>query len=99
MQSHRADLSRTELGNILADCRSRVLFVPGTWRGVDYGAMAQRVAAQVPTLKHIVSVRSGGTLDYESLLSRGAGLSFEAPSVPPDAVKLIMYTSDTTGPA
>ena len=97
-----------ELGAILTDCRSRILFVPGQWRGVDYGAMAQRVAAQVPSLKFIVSVRSAGQYEYTGLVKAGAYAELAKagsarrmvlPSVDADAVKLIMYTSGTTGPA
>jgi acyl-CoA synthetase (AMP-forming)/AMP-acid ligase II len=66
---------------------------------VDYLAMAQRVQAQVPGLDFIVGVRTPAPLEYATLLSRGreddAALHFPAP----DAVKLVMYTSGTTGPA
>lgn len=88
-----------ELSMILRDCRSRVFFVPGTWRGLDYSEMAQRVAEQVPSLKHVIHVRSPGALEYRALVDAGAGRSTQLPSVSPDAVKLIMYTSGTTGPA
>ncbi|MGQ0620687.1 MAG: AMP-binding protein [Panacagrimonas sp.] len=88
-----------ELSMILGDCRSRAFFVPGEWRGVDYSAMAQRVAAQVPSLKFIVNVRSPGLHDYGALVEAGSKLSITLPNVDADSVKLVMYTSGTTGPA
>ena len=88
-----------ELAAILADCRSRALFVPGVWRGVDYGTMAQRLAARLPALAFVVNVRSAGHHEYSALVADGVKLSVELPQVSPDAVKLIMYTSGTTGPA
>ncbi|MGQ0699580.1 MAG: AMP-binding protein [Panacagrimonas sp.] len=88
-----------ELSMILGDCRSRAFFVPGDWRGVDYSAMAQRVAAQVPSLKFVLNVRSPGQYEYGSLIESGSKLSFTLPDVDADSVKLVMYTSGTTGPA
>ncbi|TJY59532.1 cyclohexanecarboxylate-CoA ligase [Sinimarinibacterium sp. CAU 1509] len=90
-----------ELAMMLADCRSQIWFVTGEWRRYDYAAMAERVAANLPDLRAIVRVRDPrpGGLSYESLLEQGAGLTPPAPSLDPDAVKLIMYTSGTTGRA
>jgi len=88
-----------ELGMILADCRSRMLFVPAQWRGVDYIGMAQRVAAQVPSLNYVVAVRGEGPHNYGDLVARGKHLEVDWPDVDPESVKLIMYTSGTTGPA
>jgi acyl-CoA synthetase (AMP-forming)/AMP-acid ligase II len=90
-----------EVAMMLADCRSRVWFVPGEWRRFDYAAMAERVAASLPDLRAIVRVRDPRTsgLSYEGLLEHGAGLTPPAPPLDPDAVKLVMYTSGTTGRA
>jgi len=88
-----------ELAAILADCRSRAFFVPGVWRGVDYGAMAERLATKLPSLALVIAVRSEGRHRYEQLVAAGAKQRVELPQVLPDAVKLIMYTSGTTGPA
>lgn len=89
-----------ELAAILADCRSRVLFVPGVWRDVDYGAMAERLAARLPSLSRVIGVRSAAARHrYEDLLAAGAAQPVELPAVSADAVKLVMYTSGTTGPA
>lgn len=89
-----------ELAAILADCRSRALFVPGVWRGVDYGAMAERLAARLPSLSRVIGVRDADARHrYEDLLATGAAQPVELPAVSADAVKLLMYTSGTTGPA
>lgn len=90
-----------EIAAMLSDCRSKVLFVPGPWRGVDHLQMAQRVATQVRTLEHVVSVRATtGTVRYEELLDTADDAAPPAwPTVDTGAVKLVMYTSGTTGPA
>lgn len=88
-----------ELVAMLGDCHSRVLFVPGCWRGFDYSDMAQRVAARVPSLDHVVTVRGDGPLRYESLADREFDRTPSWPDVDPHDVKLVMYTSGTTGPA
>lgn len=88
-----------ELLAILGDCRSRVLFVPGVWRGFDHAAMAQRLAEHLPTLKTVVQVRSDGPQRYEQLIAAGREQPVPLPPVSADAMKLIMYTSGTTGPA
>lgn len=90
----------SELIGMLGDCRSRVLFVPGHWRGVDYLAMAQRVTARLPTLAHVVSVRHpGSALSYETLLDAPRDPFASQSEFNANAVKLVMYTSGTTGAA
>lgn len=89
----------TELLAMLGDCRSRVLFVPGIWRGFDHAAMAQRLAVHLPTLQTVVQVRSDGPQRYEQLVAAGREQPVALPPVSADAMKLIMYTSGTTGPA
>ncbi len=93
-----------ELIGMLGDCRSRVLFVPGHWRGVDYLAMAQGVASKLPSLEHVVTVRHpDSALRYEALLESArdpfALLNDADVDAHADAIKLVMYTSGTTGPA
>ncbi|CAN7246615.1 AMP-binding protein [Pseudoduganella sp. LjRoot289] len=89
-----------ELAYMLADAGVKAAFVPGEYRGVDYMAMMRRLAPQLPALKHICSVRlAKGERDacsYEALAGAGNKLG-SAPVVDPNAVKLILYTSGTTG--
>ncbi len=93
-----------ELAYMLADAGVKAAFVPGEYRGVDYMAMMQRLAPQLPALKHIFPVRAargdGDAPGYEQLTGAGNKLGNEfgnAPVVDPNAVKLILYTSGTTG--
>lgn len=88
-----------ELIGILGDCRSRIFFIPGVWRGIDFPDMARKVAAAVPSLRHVVTVRAESALSYEQLLARGSPDAGDLPAVGADEVKLVMYTSGTTGPA
>ncbi len=88
-----------EVGLMLEDCHSRVLFLPDVFRRYDFAAMIQRLKPSLPNLEHIVLVRAkaDGVLDYESLVAAGRGRSIDWPKVNPEAVKMIMYTSGTTG--
>jgi non-ribosomal peptide synthetase component E (peptide arylation enzyme) len=90
-----------EVGFILKDAGSRLLFTPGGTGNFDYLAMATRIAAKTPSLEHIVTVRPGAsesaTLSYAELIKKGNPEQFEAAEVDPSHVKLLMYTSGTTG--
>ena len=88
-----------EVGLILADCRARAVFAPEVFRGLDFVAMLERLAPDLPDLGHIVFVRNAEARpgDFASLLAEGRGLSVPWPRVAPEAAKLIMYTSGTTG--
>ncbi|PMY40130.1 AMP-binding protein, partial [Pseudomonas sp. FW305-53] len=88
-----------ELRAMLGDCGARALFVPAAFRTVDYPAMARRVAADLPALDHIFTVRGAGVDDYAALLAQGAHLPDARSQVDPTAVKLALYTSGTTGRA
>lgn len=89
-----------EIIGMLGDCRSRLLFVPGVWRGVDYLGMAQRVAERLPGLEHIVTVRAETSPQrYETWLDGVCDPVCSWPEVGADEIKLVMYTSGTTGPA
>src|SRR3546814_704515 len=74
------------------------MFVPGVFRKYDYVAMLKRIAPKLSSMPGIVTVRdaSGSHADFDALLVASEPL--EAPrAVDPDAVKLLMYTSGTTG--
>jgi len=90
-----------EVGFILKDAGTRMLFTPGGMGNFDYVAMAQRLAEQTPSLEWIVTVRPGegehADLSYTQLIERGDSALFEAAEVDPNHVKLLMYTSGTTG--
>ncbi|RVU05737.1 cyclohexanecarboxylate-CoA ligase [Novosphingobium umbonatum] len=86
-----------EIRQMLGDCRASALFVPQAFRNVDYRAMAARVQADLPDLQHIFTVRGSGDQDYAALLHQGRSLPVPQPEVDPCGVKMVLYTSGTTG--
>lgn len=87
-----------EVAFMLADCGAKAMFFPGNYRGFDFAAMLQRLAPGLPVLSLLVSVRAeDAQVDaYEQLLAENAVLENPA-KVDAHAVKLILYTSGTTG--
>ena len=86
-----------EVGTMLADSGAKALFTAGSFRNYDYAAMAERLRPLLPALRHIVTVRSESAMTLESLIAQGRGRSFERPSVDPGSVKMLLFTSGTTG--
>lgn len=89
-----------EVAFMLSDSRSRLIFIPGTFRNFDYPDMMRRVGAGLERPIDVVVVRDGadGFLAYDALLDE-ARAETPLPGADPDAVKMIMYTSGTTGRA
>lgn len=89
-----------ELTFMLGDSRSRMLFVPDQFRNVDYLAMARRVRIAMDRELEIVVVRAEADdcVSYARLLEEGRD-EIALPGADPNAVKLVMYTSGTTGRA
>jgi acyl-CoA synthetase (AMP-forming)/AMP-acid ligase II len=91
-----------ELLFILKDAGARMIFVPGNLRQHDYPAMLARVAAQMDAppevAPEVVIVRgeAAGATPYEALLRGGTGMQ-PLPQLEADAVRMILYTSGTTG--
>ncbi|WP_326635233.1 AMP-binding protein [Streptosporangium sp. NBC_01755] len=86
-----------EVRYILAQAESRVVVVPGTFRGFDYPDMVAQLRPQLPDLRHVVVARSTdeAALPFEDLLGGDPG------SLPPvtrgaDDAILLMFTSGTT---
>ncbi len=90
-------LRDAELTFILTDSRSRMIFVPGQFRGHDYAGMLARVSAAVAEPPEVVVVRGepGAQTGYRTLFDGPADIPW--PTVDPDAVRLLLYTSGTTG--
>ncbi|MFM7273796.1 MAG: AMP-binding protein, partial [Gammaproteobacteria bacterium] len=90
-----------ELRFILADSRSRLIFVPERFRSIDYAAMLLGLQAELPDLAHVVTVRAAGaipgTLRYEEMTAVAPADPSALPPVDPDSVKCRLYTSGTTG--
>jgi acyl-CoA synthetase (AMP-forming)/AMP-acid ligase II len=84
-----------ELRFILDDAATRMIFIPGAFAQHDYTAMLQRVCAQLATPPEVVVVRgnAGPHTAFASLGASGADL----PALDPDGVRMMMYTSGTTG--
>lgn len=89
-----------EVELILRDSRAKGIFVAGQFRGFDYAQMMERLQPRLPQLQHVWTVRGpqqGGVFeDYRSLIQHGAPAP-EWPVVSSDAIKLVLYTSGTTG--
>lgn len=90
-----------ELRHILRDARSKLYFIPSVFRSMDYAAMAARLRPDLPDLQDVVLVRdrAPGCLAYDDLIAATSSLPDDAGEADPNAVKLVMYTSGTTGPA
>ncbi|BBZ27117.1 cyclohexanecarboxylate-CoA ligase [Mycolicibacterium madagascariense] len=86
-----------ELRFILTDAQARMILVPNVFRSHDYAAMLSRVTAAMDDAPEVVVVRGepGPHTAYDDLVTAPMG---ECPDhLDPDAVRMIMYTSGTTG--
>jgi acyl-CoA synthetase (AMP-forming)/AMP-acid ligase II len=88
-----------EVGYMLRDSRSRLLFLAEQFRGYDYAAMIARLAPDLPDLIAAVPIRPAGARidDYAALVESGRGARPVDRLVDPAGIKLLLYTSGTTG--
>ena len=84
-----------EVSHILTASGSRLIFVPEVFRKFDYPGMMRRLADELPPDFRVVTVRGGGGEGFEDLV-KAPPLSGPR-SVDPNAVKLVLFTSGTTG--
>src|SRR6478735_1773773 len=84
-----------ELAFILSDADSRAIFVPSTFGTHDYAAMLDRVTASMASPPDVIVVRGDGHTPYASLFDNEA--TAVLPVLNPDTVRMILYTSGTTG--
>ena len=87
-----------DLRFILEDVETAMIFVPHHFGGHDYAAMLERVTVAMSLPPEVVVLRgeSGSHTPYRALL----GLHPDAtrlPALDPDAVRMVLYTSGTTG--
>lgn len=87
-----------EVELILSDSRAKGIFVAENFRNFDFVQMLSRLRPSLPTLQHVWTVRgaAGNGNDLQDLLADAPPLPTLAP-VSPDAIKLVLYTSGTTG--
>lgn len=87
-----------EVSFMLADARVKAAFFPQQYRGFDFAEMMQRLRGELPALQLLCCVRAeqGPALDYAALIAE-AEPARELPQVDPNGVKLVLYTSGTTG--
>ncbi|WP_406813246.1 AMP-binding protein [Mycobacterium sp. M23085] len=90
-----------DLRLILEDAGSAMLFVPQSYGGHDYVAMLQRVTSEMDRPPEVVVLRgpetdqTGSHTPYRALLQRPPGPA-ALPTLDPDSVRMILYTSGTT---
>ena len=89
-----------DLRFILEDVESAMIFVPHHFGGHDYAAMLQRVTASMSPAPDVVVLRgeSGPHAAYSALLGSPPDAA-RLPALDPDAVRMVLYTSGTTGRA
>ena len=83
---------------MLTDSGTRLLFLTESLRNFDYVAMLERIRPNLPKLEHVVYVRGKrGAASYDALVAAGRGRALHTGQANADAVKLLLYTSGTTG--
>ena len=86
-----------EVTMMLGDCRARGLFTCTQFRRYDFAEMADRIRGDLPNLAHVFTVRGDGPDDFAALVQEGRSLPAYRPEVDATEVKLVLYTSGTTG--
>lgn len=90
-----------ELRFILKDARTRLIYIPEQIRSLEFPSMIASLRAQLPELEYVVTVRAEqqyeDMLRYEDLVDNTPVELNTLPSVDPNSVKAILYTSGTTG--
>jgi acyl-CoA synthetase (AMP-forming)/AMP-acid ligase II len=90
----------SEVAFTLDDCGSRMIFIPEIFRKFDYVEMMRAVNAELRQPVEVVVLRGDarGATAYDSLLP-SAPADIALPAVDPDSIKMVMYTSGTSGRA
>ncbi|MFV8049448.1 AMP-binding protein [Mycobacterium sp. 48b] len=85
-----------ELCFILDDAHSRAIFIPSRFGNHDYAAMLTRVCSQMVTPPEVVVLR-GDPGPHRAFDAVPPAPDRDLPTLDPDDVRMIMYTSGTTG--
>jgi len=91
-----------ELGFILNDAKSEIVFIPHRIRGFDYVDMITALRPSLPHLKHVICCGAEDALpddilNYEVLMANASKDDAEVAGVDPNDTKVVLYTSGTTG--
>jgi cyclohexanecarboxylate-CoA ligase len=91
-------LRESEVRFMLRDSGCRLLFVSGIFRNFDYVEMIESVAGELPDLETVVVLRSdpGNFIAWSDFIMAEQA-QLRLPEVSADSVKIVMYTSGTTG--
>lgn len=90
-----------ELAMIMNDCKAKALIIPAEFRSVKHVEMIAGLWPKLPNLEHVIVARgspSEGMHRFEDMLVP-TGEDVPWPEQRPEAVKLVLYTSGTTGRA
>jgi acyl-CoA synthetase (AMP-forming)/AMP-acid ligase II len=87
-----------DLRFILEDADTAMILVPHQYGSHDYAAMLQRVTAAMSPAPEVVVLRgdAGSHTPYAALLSQPPE-DATLPALDPDSVRMVLYTSGTTG--
>ncbi len=90
-------LREHDLHFMLEDIGSRMIFIPQEFRGNPCADILSNIKSKLSKSLDVVVVRgeAGSHLAYESLFANT--LTAPLPEVDPDGVRMVMYTSGTTG--
>lgn len=90
-----------ELRFILKDARTRLIYIPEQVRSLEFPSMIASLRGELPDLEFVVTVRAQQQYDdmlrYEDLIDNQPADLATLPTVDPNSVKAILYTSGTTG--
>ncbi len=89
-----------DLRFILEDVETAMIFVPHQFGGHDYAAMLERVTTTMSSAPEVVVLRgeAGSHTPYPALLGHQPDAA-KLPPLDPDDVRMVLYTSGTTGRA
>ncbi len=86
-----------ELNFMLNFGESKIFIVPRHFRHHDYAAMAREMAPKLAYLEQLIILDGDDEDSFERRLLRDDTPPLDKPSLQPDEVMLLMYTSGTTG--